>query len=356
MNLDYKSLPLVSIIIVNYNGRNLVANCIESILKNNYSNYEIIVVDNASSDGTISFLRSKFSNHLKFIKIQRLEKNFGPARARNEGVNIANGKYIGFLDNDTEVDSNWIIEAIKEFESDEKIGIIQCKLLLLKQQKKIDYAGEYIGQNGFLIHRAEFHEIDIGQYNQNVEILAAKSAGMFIRKDAFEKIGGFDEDYFIFVEETDLGWRSWLMGYKSIFCFSSVVYHLFSTTKDIIDKNTNNHLVRFHGTKNYIMTLIKNFGFRQLIFTLPIHIMIWLGLAAFLIIRGSFRSGFNIFRGISWNIINLHKTLNKRRNIQSRRVVPDRILLNKIMKKQNISVKIIQFLVSQKKIKTPENI
>lgn len=350
-----KSLPLVSVIIVNYNGRNFVSNCIESILKNNYNNYEIIVVDNASSDNTVSFIKRKFSNQSKLIKTLVLKKNFGPAKARNEGVNIANGKYIGFLDNDTEVDPNWIIEAIKEFEKDKKFGIIQCKLLLLKDPNRIDYAGEYIGQTGFLVHRAGFHEIDVGQYNQNVEILAAKSAGMFIRKEAFEKIGGFDDDYFIFVEETDLGWRSWLMGYKSIFCSTSIVYHLFSTTKDIVDKNSNNYLVRFHGTKNYIMTLIKNLGFRQLIYTLPIHGMIWLGLSSFLIIRGNYRSGFNILRGIWWNLVNLPKILNKRWYIQSRRVISDEILFKKIMKKQKILSKVRQFLVAQKTIKTPEN-
>ncbi len=354
--MDSKSLPLVSVIVVNYNGKNFVANCIESILKNNYSNYEIIVVDNASTDNTVSFLRNKFANRLKLIKILELDKNYGPAKARNEGTRISNGKYIGFLDNDTEMDPNWIVEAIKEFESNENIGIIQCKLLLLKEPDRIDYVGEYLAQNGFLVHRAGFREIDEGQYNQKVEILAAKSAGMFIHKDVFEKIGGFDEDYFIFVEETDLGWRSWLMGYRTIFCPDSVVYHLFSNTKNIIDKNTNNYLIRFHGTKNYIMTLIKNLGFRQLIYTLPVHVMIWLGLASFLILRGNFRSGFNIFRGIWWNLMNLHKILYKRWYIQSSRVISDEMLFKKIMKKQNMFMKIRQFLGSQKLIKTPENI
>lgn len=343
---------LVSIIIVNYNGKKILENCIRSVLSNNYGCIEIIVVDNASTDGSIENI-SRFLSELKIIK---LERNFGPARARNDGVKIAKGKYIGFLDNDTEVDPDWIVEAIKEFENDENIGVIQCKLLLLKEPHKIDYVGEYIGQNGFLVQRARYQEEDCGQYDQNVEILAAKSAGMFIRKDVFEKIGGFDEDYFIFVEETDLGWRSWLMGYKSIFCHASVVYHLFSTTKDIVDKNTNNYFIRFHGTKNYIMTLIKNLGFRQLIYTLPIHVMAWFGLAVLLIIQGNFKSGFNILRGIWWNLANLPKTLNKRWYIQSRRALPDQILLKKTMKKQNISVKIKQFLGAQKLIKTPENI
>jgi GT2 family glycosyltransferase len=179
---------------------------------------------------------------------------------------------------------------------------------------------------------------------------------MFIRRDVFEKIGGFDEDYFIFVEETDLGWRSWLIGYRSIFCPGSVVYHLFSNTKNIVDKNTNNHLIRFHGTKNYIMTLIKNFGFQRLVYTLPIHIIIWLGLAVFLFIKGKFRSGFNILKGIWWNLVNLHKTLNKRRYIQSKRVLSDRLLFKKTMKKENMFIKFKQFLGAQKLIKTPENL
>ena len=349
------NIPLVSVVIVNHNGKDFVHNCIESILKNNYNNYEIIVVDNYSMDDSVRFLKEKYSSLLNPVKIVELEKNFGPAKARNEGVKIAGGEYIGFLDNDTEVHPNWMIEAIKDFEKDKELGVIQCKLLLLKEPGKIDCVGEYIGQNGFLVQRAKYREIDNGQYDEKVEILAAKSAGMFIRRDIFNRIGGFDEDYYIYMEETDLCWRSWLSNYKVRFCPMSIVYHAYSSTKDIVDKNTNNYLIRFHGTKNYIMTIIKNLGNRQLIIILPIHIMIWTGFAIFLFIRRNFRSMFNITKGILWNAVYLPKVLRKRRNCQATRVLPDRALFRIVMRKEKIITKINQFLEGQNTIETPEN-
>lgn len=348
------NLPLVSVVIVNYNGKDFVHNCIESILKNNYNNYEVIVVDNGSKDGSVRFLKDKYSNSLKPVKIVELEKNFGPAKARNEGVKIARGEYVGFLDNDTEVDPEWITEAVKLFEKDNKIGCLQCKLMLLRDKERFDYGGDYVNQYGFLIQRVGFREIDKGQYDKEIEILSAKSAGMFIRRDIFEKVSGFDEDYFIFVEETDLAWRYWLSGYKTVFCPRSIVYHEFSTSVKILSKEKNNYNVRFHGTKNYIMTLIKNLGVKHLLATLPIHVSIWVGLMIVLAFRGHLRSAFNILKGILWNIVALNKTIRKRRKIQSERILSDDLLLALIMKKQSLLVKIKQFFLAEKLVETTE--
>ena len=292
--------------------------CIESVLKNNYHNYEIIIADNNSSDGSFDMFNDNFKNN-KNIKFIRLEQNYGPAQARNEAVKKARGEIIGFLDNDTEVDSEWVRKALPYFD-DKTVGALQCKLLLLKDKNKIDYAGEYFGSLGFLVHAAIYGEEDKGQYDGPTELLAAKSAGMFIRKSVFDEIEGFDNDYFIFVEETDLGWRARLKGHKTIFAYDSVVYHYFSATNVLVDKNFNNYLVRFHGTKNYIMTLYKNLSFRNLIFILPKHIFLWLCLSIYLFVRGNFNSALNILKGICWNIKNYPKNRAKRRAIQKMRV------------------------------------
>lgn len=348
------NLPFVSVVIVNYNGKEFVQNCIESILKNNYNNYEVIVVDNGSKDSSVSFVKDKYSNSLKPVKIVELEKNFGPAKARNEGVKIARGEYVGFLDNDTEVDPAWITEAVKLFGKDSKTGCLQCKLMLLRDKKRFDYVGDYINQYGFIVQIAGFGEVDKGQYDKEITILSAKSAGMFIRRDIFEKIGGFDEDYFIFVEETDLAWRYWLAGYKTVYCPKSIVYHEFSTSVKILSKEKNNYNVRFHGTKNYIMTLIKNLGIKRLIVTLPIHVSIWVGFIVFLTFSGNLRSAFYVLKGILWNIVAINKTIQKRRKIQSERILSDDFLLALIMKKQSLLVKIKQFFLAEKLVETTE--
>lgn len=345
---------LVSIIIINYNGKDYLAGCINSILKNNHPNYEVIVVDNASTDGTVPMLEKDFGGFDK-LRVVSLEKNYGPAKARNEGVKLAKGEIIGFLDNDTEVDPRWISNALKYFKNDPKIGILQCKLLLLNDKNKIDYTGEYLGSLGFLVHVAKYGEKDNGQYDEIKELLAAKSAGMFMRKSVFEKISGFDDDYFIFVEETDLGWRSWLNGYKTIFAYDSRVYHYFSATKVLTDKSFNNYLVRFHGSKNYILTLYKNLSFKNLILILPRHIFLWFCLAMYLILTGKRNSGLNILKGMGWNITNYAKNRKKRIIIQRSREISDKELFIKIYKKKNLSFYIKNFLKSQKQVITPEN-
>ena len=346
---------LFSVIIPTFNAKKYISECISSILKNGYPNYEIIVVDNSSTDDTLNYLKETFSRKIVKIKFVILGKNYGPARARNEGAKVAKGQYLAFLDGDTEVEKDWIGEALKGFIENKKIAALQCKLLLMLNRNCYDYAGEYLGSSGFLAPVASYGEKDCGQYDSFRKILAAKSAGMFIRKDVFDKIGGFDEDYFIFLEETDLGWRCWLAGYEVIFYPQSIVYHHFSATKSIVDKDFNNYLVRFHGTKNYIMTLIKNLSFQKLAFILPRHIFIWFCFTIFLIIHGNFRSAFNVLRGIYWNISNLSKILSKRKKIQANRTISDNLLFQIIMRRQSLFEKIKQFFLSKNKVQTTEN-
>lgn len=348
---------IFSIIIVNYNGKHYLDRCLNSIFNNNYSKFEIIIVDNNSTDGSIEYINNKFSLYSEKIKIVSLNKNYGPAYARNKGFEKSSGNLICFLDNDTQVHPNWLITAKNLFNSDKQIGCVQSKLLLANQKNKIDYVGEYMGNLGFLKSTAQYGEIDNGQYDTQKTILAAKSAGMFIRRQAFIDAGKFDPDYFIFMEESDLGWRTWLAGYKNVLCPESIVYHQFSSTKDIVDPDFNNYLVRFHGTKNYIQTLIKNFSFSYLIKILPIHIVLWFSLATYLLLTGKFLSAKNIYKGIAWNFINFYKIIKKRRLVQKSRKVSDfnLFVVNKLMVNTSLSLYIKKFFDSQRKNKTPEN-
>ncbi len=327
---------ILSVIIVNHEGYKYISKCLDSILNSNSKSFEIVIVDNGSK-GDVAKLNKKYPRLLgKKMKIISLNKNFGPSKARNEGVAIAKGKYIGFLDNDTIVDKNWANMAMKAFEKDRTIGAIQCKLLLKKERNKIDYVGEYIGQNGFLVQRASVREIDKGQFDQEVEILAAKSAGMFIRKDVFKKAGGFDPDYFIYVEETDLGWRTWLVGHRIVFVPTSIVYHEFGTSTVILGKEKNNYNAKFHGSKNYILTLLKNLDIVNLAKIVPLHILLWLGLAWYSLLKLQFKAFFWVHLGVLWNLINLPSTLQKRKLVQKNRKISDSKLFKKVMVNRNI--------------------
>lgn len=321
--------PLVSIIIVNHNGYHLLYDCLQSIINNKYSNYEIIIADNGSQDKSISQIKKNFKKYLSKITILNLKKNRGPAVARNLAFDKSHGEIIAFLDNDTKVDSKWIIEALPFFNQNPKTGIVQSKLLLMDNPKQIDYVGEWLGTLGFLHSVGTYGEIDKHQYDKTKYILAAKSAGMFIRRQAFIDAGKFDPDYFIFMEETDLGWRTCLQSYRNIFAPKSIVYHKFSSSKTILDPKFNNYLVRFHGTKNHIQTLIKNLSSSYLIKILPIHIFLWFSLGTYYLVTGKFRSATNTYKGIFWNLTHLKQTLQKRRQIQQKRLITDDILFQK---------------------------
>lgn len=326
-----------SIVIVNYNGKNVLSNCIQSILKNNYPDFEIIIVDNNSSDDSVKYVTKKYSKFLNKIKIIVLNKNYGPAFARNEGVNSSKGKIIAFLDNDTEVDKNWLKASKIEFDNDPKIGCIQSKLLLLDEKNKFDYAGDYLNQYGLLSHRSTYKDIDHGQFNQKAIIFSAKSAGMFIKKSVFKLIGGFDTDYFIYVEETDLCWRSWLQGYKTFYCPNSVVYHGFGGSFKLLKSNFAIYNLRFHGTKNYILTMIKNLSTPKLLKILPKQIIIFLLFFIYLLlIKFKIKEAFYVLSGIIWNLKNIPKTILKRKHIQKNRKISDQKIFTYIYKKENL--------------------
>ncbi len=174
--------------------------------------------------------------------------------------------------------------------------------------------------------RARAGDTDNGQYDEEVDILAAKSAGMFIRKEVFNKIGGFDDDYFIYVEETDLGWRSWLAGYRARYISDSIVYHEFGSSTIILGKTENDFNAKFNGTKNYIMTLVKNLGSFHLLTMLPLHVTLWVGLAWFSLLKGRWRHFYWIHKAIFWNIKMLRKNLAKRRKIQKNRRIKEKDL------------------------------
>ncbi|CAN5191777.1 glycosyltransferase family 2 protein [soil metagenome] len=324
--------PTVSIIIVTYNGYAYINRCVQSIVDNPYKEKQIIIVDNGSTDGTVKLLKSKYSN----INIIALPKNIGPSAARNEGIKQATGEYVMFLDNDTQIHKNTITEALKIFEQNKNLGLIQCKLLFTHDPTLLDCTGEYVGQWGFLVHRTE-----VGQNDDNATkpetVFSAKSAGMIIRGKTLDEIGGFDPDYFIYLEETDLAWRAWHHGYKALYVPKSIVYHESGTSSIILSKKAHDYNGKFHGCKNYILTLIKNLELKNLVKILPIHIILWVGLAYYSLLQGKIQPWIWIHQAIWWNIWHIHSTLRKRMQVQKNRQCTDDEILPQIMKKKPLS-------------------
>ncbi len=234
-------IPKVSVIIVSYNGQKLLEKCLDSLSNITYDNFEIILVDNNSSDNTIQFV----SKHFPSIIIIKLNSNKGFAEPNNIAAKIAKGDYLLFLNNDTVVTPNFISEMIKAIQSDQTIGM--CQSLLLKPNGSIDSSGVFIDKLGVVYNSKT-------KINKIREISSARGASMLIQKNIFDKLKGFDEKFFASFEDVDLGWRTWIIGYRVILVPTSVVYHSAGTTMKKMKSE-----IAFHGFKNQLSIKITNF-------------------------------------------------------------------------------------------------
>ena len=244
------NVPLVSIIIINYNGKSYLEKCLESIKKIKYDNLEIIVVDNNSTDGTMEFLAQNYPS----IITLKLDKNYGFAKPNNVAAKIAKGDFLLFLNNDTEVTPNFLTELVQVLVGNNQIGI--CQSLLLKPNGEIDSSGDFIDTIGVVYNSKE-------PIDKIREISSARGASMIIRKELFLDLGGFDEQFFVSFEDVDLGWRTWIKGYKVAINPKSVVYHHGGKTHDSIKDE-----ISFHGLKNQLSMKITNFEMKYSISSL----------------------------------------------------------------------------------------
>lgn len=232
------NLPFVSIITVNYNGKKYLRKCLDSIYKLNYpkNKFEIIVVDNCSTDDSINYVRKNFPK----VKIFKNDIN-NYCRANNLGIKVAKGKYIAILNNDTKVDQNWLIELVKVIELDKSIGVVGSKILLpdgrIQNAGHIEFPNFYWSERGF----GEEKE----KYNKLEGIVSLCGAAVLYRKKSLEDTGLFDEDFVIYMEDVDMSFRLRKSGWKVVFVPNSIVYHTFhgSATEDFsrlyIERNSN---------------------------------------------------------------------------------------------------------------------
>ncbi len=315
-------MPKVSIVILNWNGRKFLQTCLSSLAKLRYPSFEIIVVDNNSSDDSVEFIHKKFPK----VKVVASKVNNGFARGNNIGARVATGKYLLFLNNDTKVTPNFLTPLVAACERDNTIGCVQPEMRVMKTPELLDEAGAYLTPSGFLYHYGYRKKYSKKAYQNSREVFSAKGACIFIPKHVFDAVGEFDEDFFIFFEETDLCHRIWLAGYRVLYMPASHIYHV--AGGDTTD--TYSYVRRIYLTfKNMNYSYIKNFGTFYLFTVYPVFVIFQIGLLIFFLLRGKFREGGAMLRGWWWNMAHVPETLQKRRHIQhSLRKVSD-IFLNR---------------------------
>jgi GT2 family glycosyltransferase len=323
--------PKVSVIILNYNGLKFIRHCLDSVLNTNYADFEVIVVDNASRDGSIELAEKIFPKNAT-LKIIKNKINRGFAEGNNIGAKHAKGSSLVFLNVDTEVNQDWLKELVKVIESDDRIGAAQCKLLIAQDRNKLESVGHYIDYTG--TESAESTSIkgqfDKGQYDAVREIFYARGAAMAVRKDVFFKAEMFDPAYFMDHEEIDLCWRIQLLGYKIVFVPKSIVYHYGGA---LVGNREKNPIILFHLRKNHIASLIKNYELKNTIKYLPLYLTFLFGHALLAIPKGKTKIALAYIEAVQWVLKDFKYIYTQRLKVQySIRRVSDSAIMKHMTK------------------------
>jgi GT2 family glycosyltransferase len=325
--------PLVSILVLNYNGKKYLKGCYDSILKSTYLNYEIALVDNNSSDDSVAYTQANYP----MVRIIQTHSNAGYSRAYNIAFREAKGKYYILLNNDVIVTENWLEPLVNVAESDQKIGALQPKIRSLIDDGYFEYAGAsggFMDKYGYPFLRGRIFytiERDEGQYDDDSFVFWTSGAAMFVRAEALEKSGNLDEDFVHHMEEIDLCWRLHLVDYQLKVIPDSVIYHYAGATikADSFKKIYWNH-------RNGIFTLIKNLEKGNLAKTLIVRYLLDV-INVFHASIGQFdlKHTFAIIKSHIWLILNLGMMFRKRKEVQKKRVVSDKdfnnLMYNKIL-------------------------
>jgi GT2 family glycosyltransferase len=224
MPFTQHKMTKVSLIIINYNGKDLIADCLRALKKQLFKEFEIVLIDNGSSDGSLIEIQRLLNESLimPLVKMVSLEKNIGFARGNLEGLRHACGEYIALLNNDTEVDKGWLEELIKAMDSDPKIGICGSKMIV-HGTERLDSAGDGFSKALKGFKRGEGKEAAL--YDKKEYVFGACAGAALYRRKMVEEIGFLDEDFFLIHEDTDLNFRAQLCGWKVFYVPTAIVYH-----------------------------------------------------------------------------------------------------------------------------------
>jgi GT2 family glycosyltransferase len=243
-------MPFCSIVIPNFNGEEILGECLSSIRMNDYpkDRYEVIVVDNASTDGSVDLMEKKFG----WVRVLRLDKNYGNDESVNRGIAMAKGEYFVNLDNDTEVDRRWLSELVKVARKEMSIGVCGSKVFNQNIQT-------FVGQG--TMNLFGMPEVRVRDSRQH-DCFFVSGCSMLVKREVYERLGFFfDPDFFAYFEDVDLCWRARLAGYRVVFVPTSLVQHKKGVTAAKMNKKRKGSPMTFLHYRNKILSFKKNTRF-----------------------------------------------------------------------------------------------
>ena len=302
------NIPKVAVVILNWNGVRFLEQFLPSVINSTYTNMELIVGDNASTDESIEFIKSKFPS----VRIITNCNNYGFAEGYNRILKQVEADYYILLNSDVEVSRDWIEPVIQLMEADENIAVAQPKILSYTNKNQFEYAGAaggYLDFLGYPFCRGrifDFVEPDQGQYDDVSEIFWASGAALFIKREKWLEVNGFDSDFFAHMEEIDLCWRLKNKGYRIIYCPNSRVYHVGGGTL-----NAESPYKTYLNFRNNLILLQKNLSFSRSFITISLRF--WLDFISLIkfIIDGKPKHAISISKAHFYFLGNLFKNIKK---------------------------------------------
>jgi GT2 family glycosyltransferase len=314
--------PLVSVVIPHFNGPAILDRCLTALHATTYSALEILLVDNASHDGSAVAAAERFASPR--LRLIRLAANRGFAGGCNAGVAEARGRYVALLNNDAVVSPRWLEPLVALAEADDRVAAVQPKVRSLDRPDHFDYAaaaGGLIDVLGIPFARGRiFHtcEEDTGQYDAVREVFWASGTCCLLRREAWERVGELDESFFAHMEEIDLNWRLHLAGLRVLFCPEAVVQHNAGTTLP-----PEHPRKIFLNHRNGMVMLLKNFAWPTLLWVMPARIALELAAAIYFFSRGDLHQTRGILKAL-WAVATDRVAIQAgRRRAQAVRAVTD---------------------------------
>jgi GT2 family glycosyltransferase len=312
--------PETSVIVINMNGLQFLQACFSALGMQTYADFETLLVDNGSTDGSIEFVKKNFPH----VIVVALGRNFGFGGGNNQGIKAARGKYIALLNNDTEVHENWLAELVRGIKSDPIVAMCASKLVFADNPGFVDSAGDELYWFGQTFTYRHFPANHPGITKPRRCFSACAGAALY-RRDVLDEIGLFDEIYSpIYYEDVDLGFRAQLRGYECLYCPSAVVWHKVSATmKRNLERYT------YLNQRNVEYLLLINYPALLLVSYLPFRLLYLGGNFLAHLIQGL---GNPFIRAKIDFIRTIPVALEKRSQVQKKRTLPTSVLRKKLFK------------------------
>lgn len=324
-----KAWPKVAVVIVNWNGERFLDRCLTALLAQTAKPHEIILLDNASTDGSVEIAR-----RFPAVRVIALEQNTGFARGNNLAIEAASkeSEWIALINPDAFAAPRWLEALLAAAESNSEFDVFGSKLVNAADSTLLDGTGDACHISGRVWRTA--HGVPVSHLGESeCEIFSPCAAAALYRRSALLEVGGFDEDFFCYVEDVDLGFRLRLAGYRCLYVPKSVVHHVGSGTTG----GKNSDFSVYHGHRNLVWTFVKDMPGFLFWLLLPLHLVLNLVSIVWFAFRGQGRV---VWRAKRDALLGLPKMWRKRRQIQKSRIasisdiwrVLDKHLIPKIRK------------------------